>query len=126
VRITLTNWNEIYIKKLRVNPETSSVSFLDSKLFSVNYELTDIFSIERETGSKALYYSLVGGAIGILGFYTIYRISDWDDPYNEVNSMTIGSTFFLCTGIGLGVGFAIGRTKKKYKPIYEKGQFISE
>ena len=124
VKVTLKNWEVIKAKEVRYNEKNNFIHFPQKDHTHINYNLKEVYTIEHKKGSHTLLYSFCGLAAGSLVFYGIYKVNDWDDPFNDVSSSKISSTFFACAGLGVGIGFIIGRTKGKYKLIYQNGKFV--
>ena len=110
---------------IQLLPQSDAIGYtLAGQTKNVELHLKEINSIEVQKGSNALMYGLLGAGVGMSVFYVINEANDWDNPFNDVSSSKIASTFFVCTSIGTGIGIAVGIGKKKYKKIYMNGNFV--
>lgn len=114
----------INTSRLTIIPEYDKIEFqVDSEYTSL--ELISLHMIRIEKGHYAFLYGLCALCAGLVLFQAIYSGNNWNDPFTDVSSSTISSTFYACVGIPLAISIPIGVKKKKYKKIYEDGKFIN-
>jgi hypothetical protein len=124
VRVTTSDWRKISGTKLNLFHNQSSIVITDKLNTNSRLELSNIYTIEQQKGTRALFYGLLFGAGAFLISSQIAYMNDDPDDFNDgLDSSTIGTIIIGGTGLGLSIGFLIGHKSKKYKRIYYNGQF---